>query len=68
VTGSPVRVDEAATAEARATAVPFVGWIDRGVPVPAPVPGEYRTLSDPPEPWLVIGRPVPTRERVAADD
>jgi N-methylhydantoinase B len=68
VSGSPLRVDEEATAALRATATPFDGWIDRGQPVPAPVPGEFRTLDAPPDPWLVIGRPVSVQEQVAADD
>ena len=64
VTGSPVSVDQATTAELRATATRFDDWIDRGQPVPAPVPGEFRALPAAPEPWLVIGQPIAVREQV----
>jgi N-methylhydantoinase B len=68
VSGWPLRVDEAATEAARRDSTAFPDWIDRGVPVPAPVPGEFRVLDAPPDPWLVIGAPIATHERVAADD
>ncbi|CAN5615089.1 hypothetical protein BH09CHL1_BH09CHL1_21420 [soil metagenome] len=29
-------------------------WIDRGVAVDAPTPGEFRVLADPPRPWLAV--------------
>jgi N-methylhydantoinase B len=41
VTGSPLAVDEAATAELRASMAKVDSWIDRGVAVDAPPPGKY---------------------------
>jgi hypothetical protein len=42
-------------------------WIDRGDPVESPGPGEYRELSQPPAPWLVIGQ-TPSTQFVVDDD
>lgn len=56
VEGWPPRIDPRATAKLRATMPAVSGWIDRGVPVAAPGPGEQWTLAEPPAPWLVIGR------------
>lgn len=68
VTGAPPRIDEAATARLRSSAPRDQDWIDRGEPVPAPVPGEFRPLPGPPEPWLSICSSVTSGREVAADD
>jgi N-methylhydantoinase B len=58
VIGWPPKLDERATAELRACMPARAGWIDRGAPVPAPGPGEFRQLREPPVPWLVVEEPV----------
>ncbi|HVB64907.1 MAG TPA: hydantoinase B/oxoprolinase family protein [Nitrolancea sp.] len=67
IEGWPPRIDAAATAVLRAQMPARSNWIDRGVSVASPGPGEYREMSKPPEPWLVIGQSTSVRS-VAADD
>lgn len=62
----PLELDLDATMEARKEAAPLASWIDRGRAVPAPGPGEYLVLDDPPFPWLVIEQ-TRARERIAAE-
>lgn len=68
VTTSPLAIDEEATAALRSSATPFEEWIDRGEPVPAPVPGEFRVISEPPVPWLVTGTALKASTREVAAD
>jgi N-methylhydantoinase B len=68
VEGWPPRVDEGGTAALRAAMPAPAGWIDRGEPEATPGPNQYWELAAPPEPWLVIGRPVATGGVVPADD
>jgi len=59
LSGSPARVDVAATSVLRAKASRRSGWIDRGETQATPPPGASRPgtlwVVDPPVPWLVIG-------------
>jgi N-methylhydantoinase B len=59
VTGTPLRLDRNATDEWRALAGIESGWIDRGDPVDSPGPGEFRDVSAPPDPWLVVPHRTP---------
>ncbi|MGH2550552.1 MAG: hydantoinase B/oxoprolinase family protein, partial [Thermomicrobiales bacterium] len=47
-------LDIAATTSLRAGHQASESWIDRGVAVDAPSPGEFRVLADPPRPWLAV--------------
>jgi N-methylhydantoinase B/oxoprolinase/acetone carboxylase alpha subunit len=47
-------IDGSATEVLRSGHEPSSDWIDRGVAVDAPVPGEFRTLATPPRPWLAV--------------
>ena len=55
VTGSPPAIDTNATMLLRTTPPEKTNWIDRGVPVPAPGPGQRWPVTTLPEPWLVAG-------------
>jgi N-methylhydantoinase B len=67
VTGSPPVVDVDATATLRATPPEHEGWVDRGLPVPAPGPGQRWTVTTPPDPWLVVdGQPSSVGQPAAA--
>jgi N-methylhydantoinase B len=54
VSATPARLDVAATEQLRSASRPEPDWIDRGVPVAAPGPGEQRRFSERPEPWLHV--------------
>lgn len=58
---STLEIDAERTARLRQTA-PDRDWIDRGVPVDAPGPGELRVLSAPPEPWVAVSYRDAVRE------
>jgi N-methylhydantoinase B len=47
-------LDEERTRELRARPRERRSWIDRGEPVPSPAPGEFRSVSETPDPWLTV--------------
>ena len=64
--GDPLLLDLEATRKARSETVTDEAWIDRGQPVPAPGPGEYPELAEPPVPWLEF-ESGDSPDRIAAD-
>jgi N-methylhydantoinase B len=54
VTEDPLKLAEDATVDWRSRMAASSEWIDRGDPVDAPVPGEYRSVRQRPVPWLVV--------------
>ena len=47
-------LDETATTHLRDSTEPILEWIDRGMPVDSPDPGEFRHVTERPYPWLVV--------------
>jgi hypothetical protein len=54
VDGDTFAIDETATTQLRDSTEPILEWIDRGMPVDSPAPGEFRPVPERPYPWLVV--------------
>ena len=54
VDGETFELDEATTTELRNSTEPILEWIDRGMPIDSPAPGEFRHVTERPYPWLVV--------------
>jgi N-methylhydantoinase B len=54
IDGETLALDEAATTQLRNSTEPILEWIDRGMPVDSPDPGEFRQVTERPYPWLVV--------------
>lgn len=54
IDGDTLELDESSTTQVRNDTEPILEWIDRGMPVDSPAPGEFRVVMERPYPWLVV--------------